>query len=323
MPQHRLSIFAGRYRVLGLLGRGGMGIVLDAEDVETGREVAIKVLRDSLADHAIVRARFAREARVLTELSSRHVVRGLAQGDVDGLPYVAMERLDGVDLADVLAVERRLPVDAAIALARQICAALADVHALGVVHRDLKPENLFLLRGQDGRLSQNLRLLDFGIAKRQGPPHPEAPEDRVLAADEALMGTAAYMAPEQFRAPPEVDTRADLWALGIIVYELLTGRIPFEGETHARTMMQVLTEDAPRPSIFNRDVPPELDRIVMRCLRRDPAERWVCADDLDAALAPLTLVASTWVPKERTPRTSLVRMAAARQGRQQTTARVA
>lgn len=322
MP-HQNQLFAGRYRVSGLLGQGGMGIVLDAEDMATGREVAIKVLRDSLADHQVVRARFAREARVLTELTSAHVVRGIERGDVDGLPYVAMERLDGVDLADVLSIERRLPVGAAVALARQICAALADVHALGVVHRDIKPENLFLLRDDDGRLGQRLKLLDFGIAKIAGAPRTDTPEEQVLADDQASMGTTVYMAPEQFRTPPEVGERADLWAVGIILYELLTGRLPFEGSTRGQTMMRVLGDDAPPPSAYDAAIPAELDRIVMRCLRRDPADRFRSAEDLDTSLAPLTLVGSTWSPKERTPRASLVRVAAARDRRRRTTARVA
>ncbi len=323
MPHHHRQLFAGRYRVSGLLGQGGMGIVLDAEDLATGREVAIKVLRDSLADHQIVRARFAREARVLTELTSAHVVRGIETGEVDGLPFVAMERLDGVDLADVLGIERRLPVGAAVALARQICAALADVHALGVVHRDVKPENLFLLRGDDGRLGQQLKLLDFGIAKVAGTPRADAPEEQVLATDQASMGTTAYMAPEQFRTPADVDGRADIWAVGIILYELLTGRLPFDGSTRGQTMMRVLGDDAPPPSTYDAAIPAELDRIVMRCLRREPAERFQSADELDAALAPLTLVGSTWSPKERTPRASLVRLAAAEERRRRTTARVA
>lgn len=323
MPHHHHRLFAGRYRVSGLLGQGGMGIVLDAEDVVTGREVAIKVLRDSLADQPVVRARFAREARVLTQLTSGHVVSGIDHGDVDGLPYVAMERLDGVDLADVLSIERRLPASAAVALARQICAALVDVHALGVVHRDIKPENLFLLRGPDGRLGQQLKLLDFGIAKLAQPSGVDTPEEQVLASDEASMGTTAYMAPEQFRTPPEVDERADIWAVGIILYELLTGRLPFEGSTRGQTMMRVLGDDAPPPSAFDATIPAELDRIVMRCLRRDPAERFQSADELDAALAPLTLVGSTWSPKERTPRASLVRVAAVGDRRRRTTACVA
>ena len=223
-----------------------MGIVLDAEDAATGREVAIKVLRDSLADHQVVRARFAREA----------------------------------------------------------------------------PENLFLLREPDGQLGQGLKLLDFGIAKCSDSAEYGA-EEQILASDEASMGTTVYMAPEQFRAPPEVDERADLWAVGVILYELLTGRLPFDGATRAQTMMRILADDAAPPSTHDAAIFPELDRVVMRCLRRDPAERFQSATELDAALAPMTLVGSTWSPKERTPRASLVRMAAREDRRRRTTARVA
>jgi serine/threonine-protein kinase len=307
MPHHT-KLFAGRYRVCGLLGQGGMGIVLDAVDVARDRRVAIKVLRDSLADQDVIRERFAREARVLRRLEGRQIVRLIDEGCTDGLPFLVLERLDGIDLCDLLDEEGRLSVGEAIAVVRQICSALADVHDAGIVHRDVKPENLFL--AEDPMVASGMptvKLLDFGIAKVEDESDASEPEV-------ASMGTTAYMAPEQFEQPESVDRRADLWAIGVVLYELLTGRLPFDGATRTRIMMQVLTAEPPPPSRYDRRIPPELDRVILRCLAREREDRFADVDELDAALAPLTLAPRSPSAAERPRRTSLVRLAATGSG---------
>jgi eukaryotic-like serine/threonine-protein kinase len=286
MP-HTLHHFARRYRVEGVLGRGGMGVVLHARDDYDGREVAIKVLKPSLAEHPIVWARFAREAEILARLRSDHVVRSYGEGVSDGLPYLVMERLHGADLADLISERGALPMHAAVGLARQLCAALRDVHEAGIVHRDLKPENVFIAR--EGNCS-TVKLIDFGIAKADD-------DEPMLSEDDAAMGTTGYMAPEQFDAPHSVDGRADIWALGVILYELLTGRRPFEGNTRSQIIAQVLCEQPVPPSAWAPHLPPAIDALVMGCLQRDRDDRHASVDELDAALAPLTLASVRRVPR--------------------------
>ncbi|MEM1034856.1 MAG: serine/threonine-protein kinase, partial [Myxococcota bacterium] len=230
----------GRYRVTQELASGGMGVVLLAEDEQAGTEVAIKVVRGDLANSAEAVARFRREMKVLATLDSPRIVTAYEAGSVSGMPFLVMERLRGQGLDDLLDECGPLPLARAIDIAIELLEALADAHAAGVVHRDLKPSNIWLTPGGD------LKLLDFGVAKMR----TEAPADGyettgILTGTGAVLGSPAYMAPEQLVSSKEADERADLWSVGVILYELVTGRLLFEAKTVGGVFANVLQMPIP------------------------------------------------------------------------------
>src|SRR3984957_9184121 len=223
----RIGDVVGRkFVVEDVLGVGGMGVVLGARHVHLGQKVAVKLLLRSAAKHTDAVTRLLREARAAVDLQSTHVVRVMDVGTLDdGLPYMVMEHLTGSDLSAVLQQRKALPVEEAIDYALQAMEAIAEAHTVGLVHRDLKPANLFLTRRPDG--SGLIKVLDFGISKAT----ESSPRDQSLTATAAIMGSPVYMSPEQLRSSKNVDARTDIWALGIILYELVSGRTPFEDET--------------------------------------------------------------------------------------------
>lgn len=270
------SVFDGKYRIERVLGEGGMGVVIGARHLHLDELVAIKVLRSELsADSALVE-RFLREARSAARIKSPHVVRVT---DVDrlpsGAPYIVMEWLEGSDLASI--VQREGPLDPARAVryVREACEALSQVHAAGIVHRDLKPGNLFVARLPDG--STCTKVVDFGISKLLG-------ED--LTRTGIALGTPNYMAPEQMVSSRTVDARADIWALGVVLYKLVTGTVPFKGDTPVELGMKVLFGEPDPPEQERPGLPPGLGQVILRCLRRKPEERFATAAELSAALAP-------------------------------------
>jgi serine/threonine-protein kinase len=269
------DVVVGKYRIGNVIGEGAMGVVVDAVDLVLERPVVLKLLRPELAcdDESI--ARFQREARATARLTSENVVRVLELGAAAGTYFVAMERLRGEHLASRL---RRAPVscDDAVGWMLEACDALAEAHALGIVHRDLKPENMFLtLAGQ----RTILKVLDFGVAKMDGDG-----DRSPLTRQSTILGSPLYMAPEQFRASRDVDARADVWALGVILFELSTGRTPFDGGSAQALWWRVTTEPAPSARAIRPDVPPELDDTIARCLEKDPAARFADAGHLAARL---------------------------------------
>jgi Tol biopolymer transport system component len=269
------------YRVVGRLGAGGMGVVYHAEDPRLGRPVAIKVLPAGALDAEAV-ARFRREARAASALNHPHICTVYDVGDHDGAPFLVLEFLEGETLADRL---RRGPLSAddALSLAAQVADALATAHGAGIVHRDIKPGNLFVTRRGDAK------VLDFGLAKHADASR-EGDETRAGSAQLTVagttMGTVAYMSPEQARAEP-VDGRSDVFSLGVVLYEMLTGRRPFDGPSPGVIFSEILTRIPPPPSQLLPGLPPDLDRIVLRVLEKDRELRYQTAADLRADLRRL------------------------------------
>jgi len=280
-PEAAGAVLAGRYRVQGALGTGSMGVVHRALDTRTGRVVAIKVL-DPRKDQqpATLDQRFAREIAAVQRLESPYSVRLLDAGTLgDGRHFMVMEHLEGADLHHLLDGLGRLPIQRTVRLVVQACAAIGEAHALGIVHRDLKPANLFVTRLPDG--SECLKVLDFGISKL-----PQATMDQMaLTVTGAVLGSPVYMSPEQMTSSRDVDGRSDIWALGIVLYQCLSGRFPYEAEGMPQLCARVLTEE-PIPLSAQVAVPPGLEAVVMRCLARDPDQRFARVDDLRAALMP-------------------------------------
>ncbi|MBI5481595.1 MAG: serine/threonine protein kinase [Deltaproteobacteria bacterium] len=275
------TILAQRYQVERLVGVGGMGYVVRAKQIFTDQPVAVKLLLPERArDRAIV-ARFLREARAAARLKNEHVCRILDVGILDdGVPYIAMEYLDGQDLGTVLKERGALTVREAVACVRQACEAVAEAHALGIVHRDLKPHNLFLSMRPDG--TGSIKVLDFGIAKILDPQS----EQLQLTSDGAILGSPAYMAPEQMMSAKSVDPRADIWALGVVLFELLGGRGPFAAPSVNATCARVLTQPAPRLGDLGVEVPAGLEALIARCLEKDRERRLGSVAELVAGLEP-------------------------------------
>jgi len=278
-PVQEGEILDGKYRVERVLGVGGMGVVVAATHLALNQRVAIKFLLPAAVGNPQVIERFAREARAAVRIQSEHVARVIDVGTLPtGSPYMVMEFLEGNDLAETIEKGGAMPVPQAVSYVLQACEALAEAHALGIVHRDLKPANLFLAR-RAGRDSI-VKVLDFGISKMSeaGPSG--------LTQTSAVMGSPYYMAPEQMMSSKDVDARTDIWALGIILYELLTGSAPFAGDTMAEIVFAVTQRD-PAPLQARRpDVPQELADVVSRCLTRDPSQRFPNVAKFAAALAP-------------------------------------
>jgi serine/threonine-protein kinase len=275
------DVLAGKYRVEGALGHGGMGLVLAARHLHLDEPVAIKLLRAELARDEAVVERFLREARAAAKIKSEHVVRVL---DVDrlesGTPYIVMERLDGEDLAAVCQRRGRLEIDEAARYIVQACDALAEAHAVGVVHRDLKPANLFLAKRRDGR--PLIKVLDFGISKIIDPDGGQAEITRTAVA----LGTPSYMAPEQMVSSRRADRRADIWALGVVLYRLLTGALPFQAQGAESLGMRVLTASPAPLRSHRRQIPAGLEAIVLRCLEKQADDRFATVFQLAEALRP-------------------------------------
>jgi len=276
------GVVADKYRIDSLLGEGGMGFVFEAQHLQLGHRVALKVLHSSgMADREVTE-RFLREGRALARLQGEHIARVSDVGTLPtGEPYLVMEFLEGRDLARELAARGPLPLAETVDLLAQACEALAEAHVRGIVHRDLKPANLFLAHKLDGEPC--VKVLDFGISKVASAD--DAPEENITITS-TLVGTPKYMSPEQIQDSRSVDLRTDIWGLGTILYELLTQQRPFAAPTLALVCVKVLHDEVPAPSTLRSDLPPGLDAVVARCLKKDPAERWANVRELVEALAP-------------------------------------
>jgi serine/threonine protein kinase len=275
-------MLAGKYRVERVLGAGGMGVVVAARHVELDQLVAIKFVRDEAIASEDAVQRFLREARAAVKLRSEHVARVLDVGKLDsGAPYMVMEFLEGSDLGNVLSERGPLPLDAAADWILQACEAVAEAHAAGIVHRDLKPENLFLARTVGG--GQKIKVLDFGVSKAIGGAGSEMSG---LTRTRAMLGSPLYMAPEQMRSSRDVDARADVWALGVVLFQLLTQRWPFEAETMPELCLKVVTEPPMSLAAIRPDIPAGIGAVIERCLDKDPKRRFANAAELASGLEP-------------------------------------
>ena len=277
------AVLAGKYRIERIIGQGGMGIVAAAHHIQLEQRVALKLM----LPHAMVSgeavSRFLREARAAARISSEHVARVFDVGSLEtGEPYIAMEYLEGTDISQLLSTRGRLASEEAIDYLLQACEALAEAHAAGIIHRDLKPGNLFLVHRVDGQ--RLVKVLDFGISKMTDPAsQSNAPATRTSA----LMGSPLYMSPEQMGSSKAVDARSDVWALGVVFYEMLSGSSPFNGETLPQVCGMVMNEEPPPLAERAPGLPPLIYEVVSRCLQKQPAARFQSVAELAHALEPI------------------------------------
>src|ERR1051325_560892 len=261
----------GPYEILVRIGAGGMGEVYKARDTRLDRTVAIKVLPEHIARREDLRARFEREARAVASLNHPHICTLYDIGNQNGAGYMVMEYMEGETLAARIG-KGALPLDQAVKFATQIADALDRAHRAGVIHRDVKPHNIMLTR--DG-----VKVLDFGLAKSMTKPGPaEETLTAALTTEGTVMGTPQYMAPEQFEGK-EADARSDIWAFGAILYEMVTGEKAFQGKSYSSLVGAILSAD-PLPTSVKPFMPLSLDRLVRRCLAKDPEDRWQSMRDV-------------------------------------------
>ncbi len=269
------TLLAGKYRILRRIGQGGMGEVYAAEHSGLAQCVALKLLSRHLADDEVASARFLQEARAAARVQDPRVVRVMDVGTYQSSrPFLVMELLEGRDLGEVLRADGEFAPEAGVDLLLEMLEGVAAIHARGIVHRDLKPSNVFLTR-RDG-----VKILDFGIAKLEDA-------DGSVTASQSLVGSPAYASPEQLRGARNVDARSDIWSLGVLTFQILSGELPFEGATAAEVSASVL-EHAPRSLVeLAPQVSTELEALVMRCLERSKEKRFGSVVELATALAPL------------------------------------
>ncbi len=271
------DLVLGKYRVERVLGRGGMGIVLAARHIELGELFAIKLLLPNTLGQPGAVERFVREARATVRLKSEHVARVVDVGRLEmGVPYMVMEHLDGLDLAAVLRSRSPLPLEEAAVYVLQACEAISEAHAAGIVHRDIKPANLFLTRRANG--DPCIKVLDFGISKCQDGGELD------LTQEGHLLGSPQYISPERMSRGASADGRCDVWSMGVVLYRLVTGNLPFRGQTVYEIISSVQRDDPPPPSVVIPGLPPELDAVLGRALQKAPALRFQSIEELTEAL---------------------------------------
>jgi serine/threonine protein kinase len=277
------DVLVGKYRVERVLGSGGMGNIVAAHHLRLDQRVAIKFLAPEAFSDPAALVRFDREARAAAKIKNPHVAQVTDVGTLDdGTPYLVMEYLEGEDLAALLRRQGSLPVADAVDVVLQACEGIGEAHRFGIVHRDIKPANLFCIRQRDG--SRWIKVLDFGISKLTNL----APTTRGMTATGAstIMGSPLYMSPEQMQSPRSVDERTDIWGLGVILYELLAGEVPFKGGTLPEVCLSVTTQPPPPLQHLRPDTPPALQRIILRCLEKDYTKRFSSVAELAEALLP-------------------------------------
>jgi eukaryotic-like serine/threonine-protein kinase len=276
------DILAGKYQVERTLGIGGMGVVVAARHIAVQHRVALKFLLPGTVPGRVAAARFLREAQNATAIQSEHVVRVVDLGTLEnGAPFLVMEYLDGLDLARLLALKGPFDPASAVGYVLQALVALAEAHAIGIVHRDLKPSNLFLTERSDG--APLIKVLDFGISKAMSSEF--GPRDS-LTRSGGIVGSPSYMAPEQIRSSKHADARTDIWAIGVILQELVTGRTPFIAEQVSGVLAAIVADHPTAPRALTPGVPRGLEQVILKCLEKDPRNRYASVRDLAQALGP-------------------------------------
>lgn len=286
------DLIGGKYRVDGMLGAGGVGVVVEATHIQLGELVAIKLLQPSAAEDPDTVARFEREARAAVRIKSEYVSKVLDVGELDnGVPYMVMEHLQGRDLSTLIRERTCLPVEEAVEMVLQASLAVAEAHALGIVHRDLKPANLFLLRRADG--SPHVKVLDFGISKivARGGSLPEASMTQTAT----VVGSPLYMSPEQMESARYADERSDIWSLGTILFELIAGVPAFEATSMPQLCARILNGSPTSLLDVAPDVPEALWVAIERSLRRDASERYSHVGEFAMELRPFAPARAHWL----------------------------
>jgi eukaryotic-like serine/threonine-protein kinase len=282
------TVLAGKYRVERVIGQGGMGVVVEARHITLDERVALKFLLPELARHPEAPERFLREAKAAVKIKSPHVARVSDVGTLEnGSPYMVMEYLEGTDAYHLIDGGRVLSVPDAVDLVVQACDAIASAHAQGIVHRDLKPANLFVARHSDG--TPFVRVLDFGISKIIDQATADG-----LTRTNATLGSAFYMSPEQIRQSKSVDRRTDIYALGVTLFELLSGKHPFQAETFPALCVEIVTGTPASVRSYRPDLPPALAAVIEKAIARELTDRYQTVAELVVALAP-------WVPPRSQP----------------------
>lgn len=280
------QLVEGKYRIDKMIGKGGMGAVYAAENTRLGKTVAIKVLTQGHDNHSPAARRFMREARVAGSIGHRNIVEVFDLGELaDGTPFIVMELLEGESLADRLDVMGGLPIEQVVAIAKQILSGLEAAHNKGVIHRDLKPDNIFLKR-QIGTSAPAVKIVDFGISKTTSE------DTMAITMTGAVVGTPYYLSPEQARGDRDIDLRIDIWAMGVLLYECLTGVMPFNADNYGSLLVKILNERAKSPRKLRPAISPELDAVVMTALAHDREERFSSATEMLAALNTATAVSA-------------------------------
>jgi serine/threonine-protein kinase len=275
----RGQVFAGRYEVLGTLGKGGMGVVYRARDRQLDEVVALKLLRpEALAADPTLLERFKQELKLARRITHRNVLRTHDFGETGGVPYISMEYVDGVTLKEVVHSRGALPLGVGLSIAKQMCHGLGAAHAGGVVHRDIKPHNMLILPE-----TAELKIMDFGISRVSSVE----PGSAGLTTAGTVMGTPDYMPPEQAQGRP-ADFRSDLYSLAVVLFELFTGKLPFKGDNPMAVVVAHIQQAPPRPRSLNPKLPPELESAIVKGLQKDPAKRWQSADELLLALSAIS-----------------------------------
>jgi len=278
------DIIAEKFKVEQVLGAGGVGVVVAARHLQLDERVALKFLLPEAVRSEVDVARFCREAQAAVRLKSEHVARVTDVGTLDtGSPYMVMEYLTGTDLSEVLDDRGALPVEEGLDYILQACEAIAEAHSIGFVHRDIKPSNLFVSQRSDG--SPLIKVLDFGIAKATHQARIGHGEQE-LTRTRTMLGSPMYMSPEQVRNSKDVDERSDIWSLGVVLYEVLTGSVPFEGDSVTGVVAAVIGDPLPPLSNKRPDLPQALSEVVSTCLQKDAEDRFQSVAELAYALKP-------------------------------------
>jgi serine/threonine-protein kinase len=275
------DILEAKFRVERILGEGAMGIVVEATHLELEERVALKFLHEEARARPDIASRFAREARAASKIKNDHVARVYDVGSHNGTPFIVMELLHGQDLEKMLAVSGPMDPTLAVEYVIQACEGLTAAHVQGIVHRDIKPGNLFVTEHSGMR---DLKVLDFGISKAGVKKNTLEDVDLLTGDTTQIMGSPHYMSPEQIRSTRDVDSRADIWSLGVVLYELITGKPPFEGTEITALIAQVLHEPHRTVRSLLPDVPTGLEEVIDHCLQKDPAKRYQSAAELAVAL---------------------------------------